>query len=63
MSQKEIQYEFINSETDNVIAYLSLPVTLDENERQTKLEKKRLELALTNGLYIELIHWRAQAND
>jgi len=56
--EKELHYEFINSETGNVIAYLSLPADMDEKERTEQLEKKRAERAIENKLYIELIYWQ-----
>ena len=31
--KQELHYEFINSQTGNVITYLSLPAYLGENER------------------------------
>jgi len=58
MGKDLIHYEFVNSETDNVIGYLSLPVNMDENERRSALEKKQTELAMSNGLYFDLIYWR-----
>ena len=58
MGQKFIDYEFINGETGNVIGYLSLPADIYEDERLAELEKKRTELALTNGLYVEAIYWQ-----
>ena len=53
-----IYYEFVNSQTGNVIAYLRLPASMDEDDRQAKLEKKRAELAIANGLFVELIFWQ-----
>jgi len=56
--EKELHYEFVNSQTGNVIAYLSLPADMDEKERTEQLEKKRAERAIENKLYIELIYWQ-----
>ena len=56
--EKELHYEFINSETGNVIAYLSLPADMDEKQRKEQLEKKRAERAIDNKLFIELIYWQ-----
>gem|GEM_PF-1301052 len=56
--EKELHYEFSNSQTGNVIAYLSLPADMDEKERTEQLEKKRAERAIENKLYIELIYWQ-----
>lgn len=58
MNDDLIHYEFVNAQTDNVIAYLSLPATMSEEERRKQLEKKRSELAMTNGLFFEDIYWR-----
>lgn len=58
MEKDLIQYEFVNSETGNVIGYLSLPPNTDENERKAALEKKQTELAMTNGLYFDQIYWQ-----
>ncbi len=55
---KKLHYEFVNSQTGNVIAYLSLSVNMDEKERTGKLAKKKAELAVLNKLYIELIYWQ-----
>lgn len=58
MKTEEIHYEFINSQTGNVIAYFSLPANITNDERQTRLERKRDELAVANALYKELIFWQ-----
>lgn len=58
MKPEKIYYEFVNSQTGNVIAYLTLPVSMDDDERQAKLEKKRAEFAIANGLLVELIFWQ-----
>jgi hypothetical protein len=56
--KQELHYEFINSQTGNVIAYLSLPADMDEKQRKEQLEKKRAERAIDNKLFIELIYWQ-----
>ena len=58
MKDDLIHYEFVNAETDNVIAYLSLPATMTEEDRVKELDRKRSELAMTNGLFFEVIYWR-----
>jgi len=58
MKQKVVNYEFVNSRTGNVIAYLSLPANMDENERLVALEKKQAELAVANNIFVELIYWQ-----
>ena len=57
MKDDLIHYEFVNAETDNVIAYLSLSAHMTEEERRKELEKKRSDLAMTNGLFFEAIYW------
>ena len=56
--KQELHYEFINSQTGNVIAYLSLPADMDEKQWKEQLEKKRAERAIDNKLFIELIYWQ-----
>jgi hypothetical protein len=58
MKDELIHYEFVNAETDNVIAYVSLPANMTEADRLKELERKRSELAMTNGLFFEAIYWR-----
>ena len=57
MDQK-LHFEFINSQTGNVIAYLSLLTVLDEKERTGKLEEKKTELATSHKLNLNLIYWQ-----
>lgn len=56
--EKKLHYEFVNSQTGNVIAYLSLLTILDKKEQTGKLEEKKAELATSNKLNIELIYWQ-----
>jgi hypothetical protein len=58
MTTKLIQYEFVNSQTSNIIGYHSVPADLDKKALQEELEKKRAELAVTNTLFVELIYWQ-----
>lgn len=60
MERQIKHYEFINSQTDHVIAYYSLPVDIPKDELQQHLEKKRAEFAIAHQLYTELIYWRLQ---
>jgi hypothetical protein len=62
MKQKVVNYEFVNSQTGNVIAYLSLPEDMDEKHRQAELEKKQAELAISNKMFLELIYWQDPAH-
>jgi Mg2+/citrate symporter len=52
----KLHYEFINSQTGNVIASLSLQTILGKKERTRKLEEKKTELATTHKL--KLIYWQ-----
>ena len=50
-------YEFINAQTGNVIGYLALPVA-EVREHVNKLTAKRLSLADTHQLNLNLIYWQ-----
>lgn len=52
------EYQFINSQTGNVIGYLSVSAILNEKDLRKQLEIKRAELATGNGLYVDLIFWQ-----
>ena len=58
MEQELNQYVFINSQTGNVIAYLSLSPDLDEQERTKKLEWQKATVATCYKLDVELIYWQ-----
>jgi hypothetical protein len=58
MGQELNHYQFINSQTGNVIAYLSLPIHMKDTQRTEQLEKKRAELAIEHKLFYELIFWQ-----
>lgn len=60
MEQPLIHYEFINSQTGNVISYLSLPATMNKDEQIEQLKKKQAEVAICNKLYIGRVYWREQ---
>ena len=57
MAEKK-HFEFINSQTGNTIAYLSLPASLDKEEQLQKLEEKRVSLATEHKLRLDLIYWQ-----
>ena len=42
------QFEFVNSLTGNIIAYLTLSKKLDKEKRDQILESKKAELAVSN---------------
>jgi hypothetical protein len=54
----KINYQFINSQTGNTIAHLSLPGTLSKEEQIAKLEKKKILLAVSHKLSLDLIYWQ-----
>lgn len=56
MEQSLVHYEFINAQTGNVIGYLSLPATMNENMQTEVLKKKQAEVAISNKLYIGLVY-------
>ncbi|MEO6149371.1 MAG: hypothetical protein ABIN95_08280 [Mucilaginibacter sp.] len=58
MDQELEHYELINSQTGNVISYMSYPAGIDKKQLTMQLEKLRAELAIANQLYIELIYWQ-----
>lgn len=51
-------YEFVNSQTENVIEHFSLPSDTREERRSEALEKKRVEVAIKNRLYVGLVYWK-----
>jgi hypothetical protein len=59
---KERHYQFINCDTGNVIAYLSLPADLDEKGQAKQLENKKAEVAISHKLSMELIYWQDQGH-
>ena len=60
MDEQRENYKFINMETGNVIGYFSTRPTSSKTSLLKKLEKKRIELALSMGLSFEQIYWRHQ---
>ncbi|WP_394772446.1 hypothetical protein [Mucilaginibacter sp.] len=62
MEKEFICYEFVNSQTGNVIAYLSLKAGLSKEDQHQQLEKKKASLAISNKIYIALIFWQEQGH-
>jgi hypothetical protein len=62
MEQQLDHYEFINSQTGNVICYLTVPTNVSEQELSNQLHKKRAELAVKNKLFVELIYWQVEGH-
>lgn len=60
MEQPVIHYEFINSQTENVMGYLSLPADMEKNMQIEQLKKKQAEIAISNNLNISRIYWNEQ---
>jgi hypothetical protein len=58
----KIDYEYINSQTGNVIGHLSLLASLTKVEQISKLDKKRTLLATSHKLGIEKIYWQDKAH-
>ena len=56
------QFEFINSQTGNTIAYLSVPALLSKEEQTQKLEEKRASLATEHKLRIDLVYWQDKSS-
>ena len=55
-------FEFINSQTGNTIAHLSLPASLDYENQLLKLEAKRAALATEHKLRVDLIYWQDKSS-
>ena len=53
-------YKFINSETGNVIYFLSVPA--DRNDAKGILESTKHKLAVENGIYIDSIYYTEVQN-
>ncbi|MDB5155716.1 MAG: hypothetical protein JWR50_423 [Mucilaginibacter sp.] len=51
-------YEFVNSQTGNVIAHLTLASASDKKDHKKKLEAKKVHLATTHKLNLNLIYWQ-----
>ena len=56
------QFEFINSQTGNTIAYLSIPALLSKEEQTQMLEEKRASLATEHKLRVDLVYWQDNSN-
>ncbi len=50
-------YKFINSQTGNTIHYHSLSNEMGESEIKAELEKIRAQVAVKNGLFLDIIYW------
>ncbi len=55
-------FEFINSQTGNTIAYLSMPASLNSEEQTRTLEEKRASLATEHKLRIDLVYWQDKSS-
>jgi len=57
---QETTFEFINSQTANIIGYLSLPASLAKEEQIKKLDAEKDTLATAHKLEASLIYWQDQ---
>jgi hypothetical protein len=57
MKANKKHYKFINSETGNAIFYHSLEAGLKEDDIKAELEKVKAQVAIQNGLYIDIVYW------
>lgn len=56
VTDKDIKhYKFINSETDHIIFYMTIPP--EEQEPEKRLEEARQNLAIQNGIYVNNIYY------
>ena len=55
-------YEFINVETGNVTAHLSIPTSLDKQKHAERLDEKKISLATAHKLSLDKIYWQDRAN-
>mgnify|MGYP001552125779 CR=1 FL=1 len=62
MKADKKHYKFINSETGNAIFYHSLEASLGEDKIKAELEKMKAQVAIQNGLYIDIIYWEEDKN-
>ncbi|EHQ31205.1 hypothetical protein [Mucilaginibacter paludis] len=60
MDDDKKHYHFVNSQTGNVIAYLSVPASASAESLDVILDKRRKELAVEHGLYFEIIYWKLE---
>jgi hypothetical protein len=58
----KIYYEFVNSQTGNIIGRLSLPADLDKANQIKKLEHKKVTLATAHHLNLSMIYWQDKDN-
>lgn len=60
MDDDKKHYHFINSQTGYVIAYLSIPLDTHPQTLAEMLEKRKKELAIEHGIYVETIYWEIE---
>ena len=50
-------FKFINSQTGNTIYYHSCGTRLTEEERKAELDKIKAQVAVKNGLFLDIVYW------
>jgi len=60
MESDKKQYHFINNQTGNKIAYLSIPADTQLDTLNEMLDKRRKELATEHGIFFETIYWEEE---
>ncbi len=51
------RYKFINSQTGYAIFYYTLKEELSPDQTKAELEKIRAQVAIQNGLFMNIIFW------
>lgn len=51
-------FAFINSQTGNNLYYYSLDSILDEEQIKAELDKIKAQVAIQNGLFLDIIYWK-----
>lgn len=59
MEEDKKYYQFVNGQTGNVIAYLSVAISISPDAMNEILDQRRKELATEHGIYFETIYWEA----
>ncbi|WP_069660153.1 hypothetical protein [Arcticibacter eurypsychrophilus] len=57
MKVKSKHFRFLNVQNGNVIAYLTVDDTKDENQLKRFLERERCKLAIQRQDYLETMYW------
>ena len=60
MKTDKKHYKFINSQTGNAIYYHSANSGLSTDELKAELDKVKAEVAIKNGLFIDIVYWEEE---